>query len=155
MSSFLDKLKGKIDDEAIEQEEGASLEEKKDKQPAGFLQLDVYIYQTSSEIVIYALVPGVEIHDLDIVIENENDVITIQGKRELPVLPIHETEDKKFLRQELQWGQFYRQIILPQEINVTEVEAKLKKGILILRLPLLRLQTKGKKKIAVKMEEQK
>ncbi|MCK5357729.1 MAG: Hsp20 family protein, partial [Elusimicrobiales bacterium] len=51
------------------------------------------------------------------------------------------------------WGPFYRQIILPQEVNVTEVEAKFKKGILILRLPLLRLQINGKKKIVVHAEK--
>ena len=153
MSSFLDKLKGKIEDENILPQEDQA--EAKKEQPTGFLQLDVDIYQTADEIVIYALVPGVEIHELDIVIENENDVITIQGKREMPAVAAHESDDKKFLRQELAWGKFYRQIILPQEINVTEVEAKLKKGILILRLPLLRLQTKGKKKIMVKMEGQK
>jgi HSP20 family molecular chaperone IbpA len=150
MSSFLDKLKGKIDEEAIETSAKESQEEGKEKQqPAGYLQLDVDIYQTAEEIVIFALMPGVEIQALDITIENENDVITIQGKRDQPITG-HGEDEIKYLRHELQWGQFYRQIILPQEINVSEVEAKLNKGILILRLPLLRLQTKGKKKIAVK-----
>lgn len=145
--SFLDKLKVKV-------EEGQSTqEEKPTKKVTGFLQLDVDIFQTSSDIVIIAPIPGVEVKDIDISIENENDVITIQGRREMPELEMVETkkteDEKKFLRQECQWGQFYRQIILPQEVNVAEVEAKFKKGILILRLPLLRLQTKGKKKIMV------
>src|SRR4030042_2393435 len=148
--SFLDKLKVKI-----EESQPAIAEDKikKDKKTAGFLQLDVDIFQTSSDIIIIAPIPGVEVKDLDISIENENDVITIQGRREMPEIEFLETkkteEEKKFLRQECQWGQFYRQIILPQEVNVSEVEAKFKKGILILRLPMLRLQTKGKKKISV------
>ena len=81
-----------------------------------------------------------------------DDVVTIQGKREVPKvegLGRDQEGDSRYLRQECQWGPFYRQVILPQEINVSEVEAKFKKGILILRLPLLRLQTKGKKKIII------
>jgi len=151
--SFLDKLKVKVESEQPikEREEG---EKKKDKKSSGFLQLDVDILQTSTDIVIIAPIPGVEVKNLDISIENENDVVTIQGKREMPRLLAEErdeNEEEKYLRQECQWGPFYRQIILPQEVNVSEVEAKFKKGILILKLPLLRLQTKGKKKIVVEI----
>jgi len=147
--SFLDKLKIKVEQNEEPAEPGE--ETKKSKKNSGFLQLDVDIYQTSADIIIVAPIPGVEVKDLDISIENENDVVTIQGKREIPRLE-EETdgEASKYLRQECQWGPFYRQIILPQEINVSEVEAKFKKGILILKLPLLRLQTKGKKRIVVK-----
>ncbi len=149
--SFLDKLKVKVEAEQPV-EETMQKEEKKDKKSSGFLQLDVDIIQTSTDIIIIAPIPGVEVKNLDISIENENDVVTIQGKREMPQLLAEEKgedEEEKYLRQECQWGPFYRQIILPQEVNVTEVEAKFKKGILILKLPLLRLQTKGKKKIVV------
>ena len=145
--SFLDKLKVKV--EEIEPV-AAKVDDNKQKLQAGFLQLNVDIYETAEEIVIVAPIPGVDISDLDISIENENDVVTIQGRRDLPELEGEEkTADKKYLRQECEWGQFYRQIILPQEINVAEVQAKFKKGILVLRLPMLRLQTNGRKKIAV------
>jgi HSP20 family protein len=151
--SFLDKLKVKVEEKTPVAEEGTQgeAEEEKEKTAASFLQLDVDIFQTATDIIIIAPIPGVEIRDLDITVENENDVVTIQGKREMPKLDFSQdgNEENRYLRQECQWGPFYRQIILPQEINVSEVEAKFKKGILILRLPLLRLQTKGKKKIVV------
>lgn len=153
--SFLDKLKVKVEEKTPmpETEEVRTGEESEEKEQTAtsFLQLDVDIFQTSTDIVIIAPIPGVEIKDLDITVENENDVVTIQGKRDMPQLDFSGAagEENKYLRQECQWGPFYRQIILPQEINVSEVEAKFKKGILILRLPLLRLQNKGKKKIVV------
>ncbi len=143
--SFLDKLKVKVEEANVSDEEP-----KKNKNSA-FLQLDVDIYQTVDDIIIIAPIPGVEVSELDISIENENDVVTIKGRRDIPDI-LEEQEDSpenKYLRQECQWGQFYRQIILPQEVNVSEVEAKFKKGILILKLPLLRLQNNGKKKIEV------
>ena len=147
--SFLEKLKVKVEEnQPTEEEKGIS----KDKKTADFLQLDVDIFQTAEDIIIIAPIPGVDVKDLDISVENENDVVTIQGKREMPRLEElgQKDEEDKYLRQECQWGPFYRQIILPQEINVADVEAKFKKGILILKLPLLRLQTKGKKRIVVK-----
>jgi HSP20 family protein len=150
--SFLDKLKSKVETDDFVPEEGVR-DGKKDKRTSGFLQLDVDIYQTGTDIIIIAPIPGVEVKDLDISIENENDVVTIQGKRAAPELPGDGGDESKFLRQECQWGRFYRQIILPQEINVVEVEAKFKKGILTLKLPLLRLQSKGKKKIEIKAEK--
>jgi len=143
--SFLDKLKVKVEEANVPEEET------KGSSNTAFLQLDVDIYQTAEDIIIIAPIPGVEVSELDISIENENDVVTIKGRREVPKV-IEEQEDSpnnKYLRQECQWGQFYRQIILPQEVNVSEVEAKFKKGILILKLPLLRLQNSGKKKIEV------
>lgn len=144
--SFLDKLKVKVEETRPVPEEA-----NKEKESSAFLQLDVDIYQTPNDIIVIAPIPGVDVKDLDISIENENDVVTIRGVRQVPLVfdDQEESPDNKYLRQECQWGQFYRQIILPQEINVSEVEAKFKKGILILRLPLLRLQTKGKKKIVV------
>lgn len=146
--SFLDKLKVKVEEANVPKEEP----QKKDSNSA-FLQLDVDIYQTASDIIIIAPIPGVEVSELDISIENENDVVTIKGRREVPELIAEQSDDpeNKYLRQECQWGQFYRQIILPQEINVSEVEAKFKKGILVLRLPVLRLQNSGKKKIEVSL----
>ena len=149
--SFLDKLKVKVEEGGAG--ENQAKDEKKDKKSSGFLQLDVDILQTTDAIIIIAPIPGVEVKDLDISIENENDVVTIQGKRQMPGSVDFGGEEKKYLRQECHWGPFYRQIILPQEVNVTDVEAKFKKGILILRLPLLRLQINGKKKIVVNAEK--
>ncbi len=143
--SFLDKLKVKVEEANVPEEETKS------SSNTAFLQLDVDIYQTAEDIIIIAPIPGVEVSELDISIENENDVVTIKGRREVPKVLEEQTDSpaNKYLRQECQWGQFYRQIILPQEVNVSEVEAKFKKGILILKLPLLRLQNSGKKKIEV------
>lgn len=140
--SFLDKLKTKVGEDAKPEEKRVEA-----KIPSDLAQLDVDIYENSSDITIYAPVPGASIEDLDISVEDEGDVVIIQGKKNLFML---ETEDKaQCLRQECHWGGFFRQIILPQEININEVDAQLHRGILVLKLPLLRLSGKGKKKILV------
>jgi len=114
----------------------------------------VDIYQTSSKIVVYAPIAGVKTDKLDIFVESENDVITISGKKEIPRLIREEDEEKEYLCQENRWGDFYRQIILPEEINVAKIESIIENGVLVLKLPLLRIQSRGKKRIEVKEVEE-
>lgn len=148
--SFLDKLKVKIEENEYKSKKSGEVEVKKvNSENSDFLQLDVDIYESAKNIIIVAPMPGVDVSELDINIENENDVITIQGER---IMPETGEDNMQMLRKECSWGRFYRQIILPQEINVEKVDARVKKGILILTLPLLRLQGRGKKRIEVKNE---
>jgi len=150
MTSFLDKLKGRV-----EAEDDGKSKPKQEKKIKDFSQLDVDIYQTEDKIYVTAQISGVDIKDLSITLGDENDSITIQGSKELPeeFNVFKEKAEGKYLRQECLWGEFYRQIILPQEINVNDVSAKTEKGVLIITLPLLRIQPKGKKKIEIIEEE--
>jgi len=147
--SFLDKLKVKVEQIPPANTGGGEVRTENAKKNTGFMQLDVDIIQTPSEIIVFAPIPGIDMKDIDISIENENDVVTIQGRRDIPIGDEVAGNDMRYLRQECQWGSFYRQIILPQEVNVAEVRAKFKKGILVLHLPVLRLQVGGKKKIEI------
>ncbi len=154
MSSFLQKLKGKgvgiADDHSVSP---ANLPAKSEV-PSGVTQLPVDVKQGDTEITIYALVPGTEIKDLDVSIEGDNDVITIQGSSHRPEdlitgpregavaitqgvahTPATEEHDT-FALEECVWGKFFRQIILPQEVDATVAQAKVKDGVLVLHLPL-------------------
>ena len=112
------------------------------------------MYRTSFAVVVYASVPGMESKDLDVEIEKEGDVITIRGKNQRPEHWLRGLtqgdEEKKFLLQECRWGSFFRQITLPDEVNVFEVDAKLYKGVLILWLPLRKIS--GRRNIKRKVE---
>jgi HSP20 family molecular chaperone IbpA len=156
MSSFLQKLRGKgvVEDQTTEDAEQASIT------PAGVTQLPVDVYQSDSEIVIYAQIPGTDISKLDVSIEGENDVITVQGEQRRPeelgrgMMPEesgspdggevqihvggHPQSDLpgEFSFEECIWGQFFRQIILPQEVDPAHASAKVKDGVLVLHLPL-------------------
>ncbi|MDO8633031.1 MAG: Hsp20/alpha crystallin family protein, partial [Candidatus Wildermuthbacteria bacterium] len=101
-------------------------------EPEGELAVDVY--QTNGEIVIQSTIAGVSSDDLDVNIEN--DVVTISGERRNP----NEEEDKSYFYQECYWGPFSRQIILPEEIDTSRIEASMKDGVFTLRLPKLERQ---------------
>lgn len=151
MSSFLQKLKGKgivVDDEKSG-DHGASAPTKSEI-PAGVTQLPVDVYQDDCEIVIFAQIPGAEVKDLDVSIEGDNDVITVQGTshRPLELAGIREEGGEAIIKQgrvaghedftleECVWGKFFRQIILPQEVDASAAQAKVKDGVLVLHLPL-------------------
>ena len=150
MSSFLQKLKGKGVGVSEDHTVSADNLPAKSDVPSGVTQLPVDVKQGDTEIIIYAQVPGTDLKDLDVSIEGDNDVITIQGlsRRVEGVLsrntPEHEAanpstpaeEHEGLTLDECVWGKFFRQIILPQEVDATLAEAKIKDGVLVLHLPL-------------------
>lgn len=168
MSSFLQKLKGKgvaVEETASGPAAAPVSNAGKTAVPQGVTQLPVDVYQNDSEIVIFAQVPGVEIKDLDVSIEGDNDVITIQGQAHRPhdlvtlretgadgqSVPIGHGEDHtSFTLEECVWGKFFRQIILPQEVDAPSAQAKIKDGVLVLHLPL-----KGHSSNRIRMQVQK
>jgi HSP20 family protein len=149
MSTFLQKLKGKG---VVSQEDVAAAAGTKADAPAGVTQLPVDVYQSGSEIVIFAQIPGTDISKLDVSIEGNSDVLTIQGHYNRPEdflsggdahssgdIVIHTSSHSTggdFSLEECSWGQFFRQIILPEEIESERAQAKVKDGVLVLKLPL-------------------
>jgi HSP20 family molecular chaperone IbpA len=100
-----------------------------ENQPEGELAIDVY--QTSTHIIIKAMIAGVRPEDLDISITR--DLVTLRGKRERHT----EGLSGDFFFQELYWGTFSRTIVLPQEVEIEEAEATEKHGLLTIKLPKL------------------
>lgn len=143
MSSFLDRLKKK---DLIPSTPEDAKKEKIDTQnkppeeagsPAEQLKVD--IFQTHSTIIIYAQIAGAGIEDFGVHIEGDGDVVTIKGERKRPngeFFPQAESEGKESVLAECSWGKFYRQIILPAEVDPTKTDAKMTEGVLMLLLPL-------------------
>lgn len=118
------------EEEAVE--EGEEKEGKEDREEwineyEGQLTLDVY--QTKDNVMIRSTIAGVTEEDLDITIAN--DMVTIKGERKKP----EEVRPEDYFYQECYWGPFSRSIILPVDIDVENVAAELKDGILTVVLP--------------------
>ena len=108
-------------------------------EPEGELAIDVY--STEKDVVIQSVIAGVRPEEIDITVEN--DVVTIKGNRRNP----NETEEKHYLHEECYWGPFSRQVFLPEDIDVKNVTAIMKDGVLTLRLPKLHLEKTKQVKI--------
>ena len=136
--SFFERLTGtvKIDDELeaeVEEDESKPIShlpiksEWGEDESEGELTVDVY--QTPDDIIIKAMVSGMDPNELDISIGR--DTVTIKGKRE----GTREVGDDDYFCRELYWGSFSRTIALPEEIEVEEAEATQKHGLLTIKLP--------------------
>lgn len=112
-----------------------------EEEEAGELAVDVY--QTSSHIVVKAMIAGVKPEDLDVSITR--DLVTIRGRRERHSDGTSANGD--FFFQELYWGAFTRTIVLPQEVEIEEAEASEKHGLLTIRLPKLDKGRQAKLKV--------
>jgi HSP20 family protein len=92
-------------------------------------QLPVDVYQTKDDVIIQSMIPGVEAADIDITIAN--DKVTIEGERKKQ----NAIRLEDYFYQECYWGSFSRSVVLPVDVDVDNVEAKMNNGILTVILP--------------------
>ncbi len=145
--SFLQRLKTK----GVRDSQAALQSEEEEIAVDNVSQLKVDVYQTDSLIIIYAQVPGVDIEDIQVSIEGDADIVLIEGKSIRPeyVCFSKGVPNGDFVAGECIWGEFYRRIILPESVVVEKAQAKVKSGVLILSLPLLKPENKKKVKLKV------
>ena len=99
----------------------------KDEEEEG--QLTVDVYQSPSEIVVQAMIAGVQPDNLSIIITR--DSVIIKGKRE----ETRGIDEENYFVRELYCGSFSRTISLPCEVETEEAEAIEKHGLLIIKIP--------------------
>jgi len=142
--AFLQRLKGKQENDK---------KNKGDERLKGVIQLEVDLYQTDEEIIVFAPVPGAKPDSIDISIVGDEDVVVITGKTSRPEDLAFNKENRElgsFFTEEVVWGDFYRKIILPERVEIRTAEAKMKLGVLVLHLPLINEEIREEK--AVKLD---
>ena len=146
--AFLQRLKTR----GVRNEDSGLLSEAEETAADKIAQLHVDVYQTERMIVVYAQSAGADMNDVHVSIEGDADIVLIEGKRIRPeyiAFPRKKIQGT-FVAQECVWGDFYRRIILPESVNINEADAKIKNGVLILTLPLLKPNEKEKVTLKVK-----
>jgi len=140
--SFLQRLKGR----GVRDDQAGLLSDAEETAADKIAQLHVDVYQTERMIVIYAQSAGADMNDVHVSIEGDADIVLIEGKRIRPeYIPFPRKKlSGSFVAQECVWGDFYRRIILPESVNIDKADAKIKNGVLILMLPLLKPNEKEK-----------
>jgi len=93
---------------------------------AGFPALN--IYDQGEEMLVAVQAPGVKKEDINV--ELRENTLTISGSRKAPEYP-----DAGVLREESVYGAFKRSVRIPIKVRNDKVEATLKNGILLIRMP--------------------
>lgn len=88
------------------------------------------IYETDEGLVLEADLPGVSGENLRVCVNG--NVLEIYGKVKWPV-----PEDARAIYEELRLGNFFRSLILPDDVNADAISAEFQNGVLRLVLPKL------------------
>lgn len=92
-------------------------------------QLTIDMFQTKDNVIIKSTIAGVKPEDIDVTIAN--DMVTIRGERKRDF----EASSEDYFYQECYWGSFSRSVVLPVDVDIENVSADLKDGILTVILP--------------------
>ncbi|MBX4186768.1 MAG: Hsp20/alpha crystallin family protein [Candidatus Doudnabacteria bacterium] len=92
-------------------------------------QLTIDMYQTKDNVIIKSTIAGVKPEDIDVTIAN--DMVTVRGERKRDF----EASSEDYFYQECYWGSFSRSVVLPVDVDIDNVSADLKDGILTVVLP--------------------
>lgn len=92
-------------------------------------QLTIDMFQTKDNVIIKSTIAGVRPEDIDVTIAN--DMVTIRGERKRDF----EASSEDYFYQECYWGSFSRSVVLPVDVDIENVGADLKDGILTVILP--------------------
>lgn len=103
----------------------------------------VDVKETESEYTVEAELPGVRREDVDISLHDH--CLFIKGEKR----DVREENEKGVYRSERSFGEFYRQIPLPSEVDEEKVSAKFDQGVLRVTLEKLNNQQKGVRKISI------
>lgn len=87
------------------------------------------IYDRNDEVIVAMQAPGMRKEDLGI--ELRENTLTVTGRRNAPEI----AQDASTLREESVFGEFRRSVRLEPRLAQDKVEAKLKDGILWLKMP--------------------
>ncbi len=110
------------------------------RQAAGYPAVNIWSGEEGA--ILSTEIPGVKVDDLDISVVG--DTITLSGSRYAPEIG----EDDSYHRQERGFGRFSRTVQLPFPVEVQNVDAQYRNGVLKISLP--RSESDKPKKISVK-----
>ncbi|MEA2092389.1 MAG: Hsp20/alpha crystallin family protein [Patescibacteria group bacterium] len=117
-------------------------ENKKSEEKAWFKkegELAVDIYETEKNIIIQAPVAGVKKEDIEVI--TEKDTIVIKGHRECLK---RSDEVKNFYTQECYFGDFRREVIMPEDFDPAQIKADISDSILTIEVPKIEKEKKRK-----------
>lgn len=139
------------------EENKEKLEENKQKSPKEDLtqkkenwmelegQLAVDAFEQDDKFVVEAPIAGVTPEDLEVFVEEET--LIIRGTRRRPTTQ----ENRKYFYQECYWGEFAREIALPEDVDSSKIKARFENSILTIEIP--KITAKKRKRINITIED--
>lgn len=109
----------------------------------------VNVVEGEKEVHVTAELPGMS--EKDIELSMHNGMLSLKGEKKAE----HEEKKDGYYRSERSYGTFHRSIPLPDGVDADKVEATFARGVLNVTVPKLPESQEGRKKIAIKSENNK
>ncbi len=106
------------------------------------ISVPVDVIDEEDKVRIVADLPGFNKEDIEIYLEDNDLIIKAERKEEV------EEKGKNYIRQERRFGEIYRRISLPAEVDVDKIKARYNNGVLEIELP----KTAAKERKIIKIE---
>lgn len=100
-------------------------------------QIALDIVEHPDTLCIVAPVAGIELADIDVFM-NKN-ILTIRGKRKRPEEIYN--EDAIIKNSECFWGKFVRNVILPENLDFSQIKAMMENNLLLITIPKMRFHS--------------
>lgn len=107
----------------------------------------VDIKETENDLILKADVPGVEMKDIDVQVEN--GTLTVRGERKFETVTTGDKKEGSWHRVERSYGTFERAFSLPETVDVEAVKADYKNGVLTITIPKKEVAKPRQIKVAV------
>lgn len=103
----------------------------------GLGRIDIDVYETENEVVASCDIPGLEKKE-DVNIDIDNNILSISGT----LNRVNEVKEEHMHRRERYVGRFQRSVGLPANVSPEGVKASYKNGVLEVRMPKLKGDSK-------------
>jgi len=124
------------------QERMTRLLEEFDRLTTTEITVPIDVIDEDDKIRVVADLPGFNKEDIEVFIEDGDLVIRARRKEEV------EEKGRNYIRQERRYGEVYRRITLPVEVDVENIKARYNNGVLEIELP----KTAAKERKVIKIE---
>ena len=90
----------------------------------------INVSEDDKKYMVELAVPGMTKEDFEIHIDENNDLVINMEKKDKS-----EEKDKKYLRREFAYAKYEQTLVLPDDVDKTQINAEVKHGILHIELP--------------------
>lgn len=104
----------------------------------------IEVFERDGDLVVHADLPGVKRDDVEVNVNN--DVLTIRGQRRQE----NREAEGGYRRTERSYGTFFRQILLPDGVDPTQIEAAYQDGVLEVVVPSPRTQQQIRRRVDIR-----
>jgi len=102
-------------------------------------QIALDILDNGDQIFIVAPIAGIELDDIDVYLNQST--LTLRWSRQKPEELYNETTDIK--NSECFWGKFVRNVILPENLDFSQIKAVMENNLLIVSIPKIRFNSQN------------